>query len=159
MEIREAKKKFLREKFPLNYEPKEWEAYKEANCYPYAIGLKTNENFLIGDFIDCRMTRSCSIESILDVLQLELEALGFEVEECETEDSIAKGFKIYLKFDAMHNYHFLRQDSDGLWSHKASGRLPNRNDTAGYEIEDPDAMCDPPFEGYCFHVTPRNFET
>ena len=78
MTIEEARQLLSNEVFPLRYDPDEWEYYLGANCYPYAIGLKTNESFMIGDLIGRRVTNKDSIVTILYVLHLELETLGFE---------------------------------------------------------------------------------
>ena len=158
MTIEEARQLLSNEVFPLRYDPDEWEYYLGANCYPYAIGLKTNKSFMIGDLIGRRVTNKDSIVTILYVLHLELETLGFEVLECCTEDIVPEGsHKIYLEKNSCGEYHFLRQDEDGLWSHKAADFSPNRRDTAGYLITDPDSMCNPAFEGYCFMLTREEF--
>lgn len=154
MTIEEARQLISNEDFPLRYDPDEWELYLGANCYPYAIGIKTNEPFIIGDLIGKRVTSKDSIINILYVLHLELEALGFEVVECCTEDIAPEGFqKIYLERNSLGEYHFLRQDDNGLWSHKAADFLPTQSDTSGYLITDPDSMLDSSFEGYCFMLT------
>lgn len=156
MTIFEARQLISYEVFPLRFNPEEWVDYNGANCYPYALGLKTDESFLIGDFIGKRMTHANSLADILYILHLELEALGFEVIECCTEDIAPEGsFKIYLERNEIGEYHFLREDEDGFWSHKAADFAPNRRDTAGYLISDPDSMCNPAFEGFCFMLTPE----
>lgn len=151
MNLKEAKERVSQEEFPQEFNPREWEAYKGAGCYPYALGIKTDEAFLIGDLIGRRVTHHNTEEEILEVLMIELEEMGFEVLECDTMDIAEEGcFKIYLEINQNGEYHFLRQDSDGIWSHKAPDHLPHRKDTAGYEIIDPDSMVAPGFVGYCF---------
>lgn len=158
MTIEEARQILSNEVFPLRYNPDEWEDYNSSNCYPYALGLKTNESFLVGDIIGKRVTDKDSIDILLYTLRLELEALGFEMLECCTEDIAPEGsFKIYLERNSSGEYHFLREDEDGLWSHKAADFSPNRRDTAGYLITDPNSMCNPAFEGYCFMLTREEF--
>ena len=158
MTIEEARNLLSNEVFPLRYDPDEWEDYDGSNCYPYAIGLKTNEALLVGDIIGKRVTDKDSINTLLYILQLELEALGFEMLECCTEDIAPEGsFKIYLERNSSGEYHFLREDDDGLWSHKAADFPPNRRDTGGYLITDPDSMCNPAFEGFCFMLTREEF--
>lgn len=156
MTIEKARQLLSNEVFPLRYDPDEWEDYDGANCYPYAIGLKTNESLLIGDIIGKRVSDKDSIDVILYTLHLELESLGFEMLECCTEGIAPEGsFKIYLRRNSWGRYHFLRQDKGGLWSHKAADFSPNQRDIAGYLITDPDSMCDLSFEGYCFMLTPE----
>ena len=156
MTIFEARQHISYEDFPLRFNPEEWADYNGANCYPYALGLKTDEAFLIGDFIGKRMTHINSLTDVLYILHLELEALGFQVIECCTKDIVPEGsFKIYLERNELGEYHFLREDEDGFWSHKAADSPPNRRDTAGYLIRDPDLVSSPAFEGYCFMLTPE----
>lgn len=153
MKIEEARKKIERIEYPLEYDPDKWSYFNGANCYPYALGIETNESFLIGDLIGRRVTEKDSDSTKLYVLKEELEALGFEVEECDTSDYIDEehSYKIYLEInDATGEYHVLRCDSDGLWSHKAADFKPNRMDTAGYLICDPDDMVAPGYHGWCF---------
>lgn len=155
MTIEEARQLLSQEVFPQGYNPDSWKAFNGANCYPYALGLKTNESLLIGDLIGRRVTEKDSIDTLLYVLQLELQELGFEMMECDTTDVLPEGaFKIYMQRNSLGKYHFLRQDDDELWSHKASDVAPSRRDTTGYIITDPDAMCCPAFEGYCFMLYP-----
>lgn len=155
MTILEARQIISNEVFPLRYNPEDWKNFNGANCYPYALGIKTNDSFLVGDLIGKRITSKNSISDLLYVLRVEIEELGFEMEECCTDDIVPDGsFKIYMECNKLGEYHFLREDEDGLWSHKAADFPPNRRDTAGFLIKDPDAMCNPAFEGYCFVLTP-----
>lgn len=45
--------------------------------------------------------------------------------------------KIALVVDADEDYHFYRQDSNGMWSHKPGGTAVTNLDAAGNEIYDP----------------------
>ena len=77
--------------------------------------LKTCPNMLIrilGDNPDMMMTR-------------------FE-EKCPVNTS-----KIAIVVDPKEDYHFLRQDSNGLWSHKAGARPVKNIDALGHMIWDP----------------------
>lgn len=58
-------------------------------------------------------------------------------------------FKIYLQREEQTGYyHFLRQDEDGIWSHKFPNELPTRKDSFGNEITNPDMMV----YGWCFRL-------
>ena len=62
--------------------------------------------------------------------------------------------KIYLQREENTGYyHFLREDEDGLWSHKFPNELPTREDSAGYLIKDPEAMVEVSFIGWCFKLS------
>lgn len=151
MTLLEARKLIDEVDYPLDYNHEEWERYLGANCYPYSLGMKTNEAFLVGDLIGRRLTAKDSDAIKKYILRTELEELGFEVEECDVYDISDDGFKIYFQVDEKTGeYHLIRCDSDGFWSHKAADYLPNRRDSLGYIIEDPEAMVEPGFHGWCF---------
>lgn len=151
MNLFEARQLIDEVEYPLEYDHDEWEEFKGANCYPYSLGMKTSESFLIGDLIGRRVTEKDSDATTLYILRTELKALGFEVEECDVYDISDDGYKIYLQInDKNGEYHLLRCDNDGIWSHKAADFLPNRSDSGGQTIEDPEAMIEPGFHGWCF---------
>lgn len=135
------------------FNPSKWEGFLEAGCYPYALNLKVNQFFLVGDLIGKRCTSNTEDDVLVKTLKEELEVIfDYEVKEVETDIKPQKGEKkIYLqRHEHTGHYHFLREDSDGLWSHKYPGELPERKDSIGKIIEDPDAMIDAPFIGWCF---------
>lgn len=141
--------------YPLEYDGScDWSEYPRANCYTYALGLPMDQGFLIGDFIGKRMTHGDRRERILEVLVEELEELGFWVMECEVTDYVEDGcFKIYVEFDTMNNYHFLRQDAEGTWSHKSAHEMPNQTNYTGTKIINPEAVTTvDKYVGYCFMV-------
>lgn len=141
--------------FPLTFSSSEWNDCPDANCYPYALGLKVNNSFLIGDFIGKRVTASTPNWKKIMVLKEEMLSLGLSFFECESDSTVPENYgKIWIQiFDSTNRYHFIRQDSDGLWSHKSSYKKPNRNDISGFEILDPDTMICPGFTSYCFAIT------
>jgi hypothetical protein len=53
------------------------------------------------------------------------------------ERCAANTSKIALVVDPKEDYHFLRQDSNGLWSQKAGARPVKNVDAAGHTIWDP----------------------
>lgn len=136
-----------------DYDPFSWMNLKEAGCYPYALNLKTNKFFLVGDLIGKRCNSIVSDKILIETMKEELKSIfDYEVIEVDTDELVARNEKkIYLQRDDHTGYyHFLRQDSDGFWSHKFPNELPERKDSYGQVIRDPDAMVESSFKGWCF---------
>ena len=131
---------------------KTWENFLGAGCYQYAIDCYSNDFLVVGDIIGKRCDEHVSDETLIKVLTEELEILGYNVKEVETDYTLQKGEKkIYVQRDEHTGYyHFLKQDSNGLWSHKYPGEMPTTIDNSGQEIEDPESMVEAPFYGWCF---------
>lgn len=140
-------------KNPPKFEPEKWRNYLEAGCYPYALNLKVDDFFLVGDLIDLRCTTYVSDEELISILKCELrEIFGYEIYEAEKDTNLKEGEKlIYLQREEQTgSYHLLRKDEDGKWSHKYPRELPTQKDSAGMVIEDPECMVDRPFHGWYF---------
>lgn len=135
--------------------PEEWKAVIEAGCYPYALDMPINKKVLIGDFIGKRCTEQVSDEMLISTLIEELNYLGYKVREENSLSEVLKEDekKIFLQRE-IHTgyYHLVRQDKDGLWSHKYPGELPTCLDSTGYVIEIPESMSERPFDGWCFYL-------
>lgn len=156
----EARKMILRKgvKLPPKYRPNKWKHAIKAGCYPYAIELFTDEFLVVGEIIGKMCTSHVSDEKLISVLKEELEEIGYyDVAEIDVDKEIAlEESKIYLQRNQHTGfYHFLRQDEDGLWSHKFPNELPTRKDSAGYDIVDPEMMVDTAFDGWCFRLKKR----
>lgn len=104
--------------------------YNNSNCYMYALGLTTPKIFAsiyeykeIDDLIHnlgfiSDIPYSTSLKENLYSLQCDLENLGIDSYECTMlGDTHHGGYKIAL-FKAPYDFHFIRQNSDGSWSHK-----------------------------------------
>lgn len=140
------------------FNPNEWSEYLEAGCYPYVLDLKMNQFFLIGDFIGKRCTGSTTDEELVETFKEELNIIfDLDVNEVSTEYPLKEGErKVYIqREDHTGYYHLLRQDNDGIWSHKYPRELPVREDSIGETIKDPDMMVDTPFSGWCFLLKQR----
>lgn len=155
MTIKTARKLAKRTLKTPKYEPNKWRNAKGAGCYPYAINLLKNEFFVVGEFIGKRCTEKTSNEDLVKTLKEELDVLGYNAEEIDVEEAISEDeMKIYLQREEQTGYyHFLREDADGLWSHKYPDELPTRQDSAGYIIKDPECMVEIPFIGWCFKLS------
>lgn len=137
------------------YEPLDWEECLGAGCYPYALGLKVNQFFVVGDIIGKHCNNNVSDDYLIDVLKEEIEfILDCVVEEVETDIILEEGERlIYIQREEHTGYyHFLRQDDNGMWSHKYPNELPTNRDSAGVIIEDPDSMVEAPFYGWCLLI-------
>lgn len=140
------------------FEPSKWNdnkyIRKSHNCYAYAL-----------DRIDMKMAKKC--EKILKSgktwkcprLQPGNEPNNKSIKSCKImenrmmkngnniykikDNKIPKGFyKIALTCkDDKTDYHFYRQDQNGLWSHKNSWRKATNKDAKGRLIKDP-KKCD-----------------
>ena len=106
---------------------KKWKKYLGASCYQYAIDFYSNEFLLIGDIIGKRCNEYTSDEKIIATLREELEVLGYELTETETYAPLKKHeTKIYFQRDQNSGYyHFLKQDNNGIWSHKIPNEMPS----------------------------------
>lgn len=137
------------------YEPEKWNnnkyIRKSHNCYAYAL-----------DKIDLRMAKKCKniLKSGKTWKCPRIQPAGYpdnkSIKTCKTmekrlmSDSIKKAglvvpkgyYKIALtcKYDKT-DYHFYRQDDNGLWSHKNSWRKATNKDARGRLIKDP-RTCD-----------------
>lgn len=105
--------------------------YNNCNCYCYALGItapdifaktfeyKEIDNFChnIG-FMTDEMHASTDLNDNLFWLQKDLELLGIDYYECTMlGDTHHGGYKIAF-FKAPFDFHFIRQNMDGSWSHK-----------------------------------------
>lgn len=105
--------------------------YNNCNCYCYALGItapdifaKTFEYKEIDDFchnigfMTNEMHSSSDLDDNLYWLQKDLEKLEIDSYECTMlGDAKHGGYKIAF-FKSPYDFHFIRQNIDGIWSHK-----------------------------------------
>ena len=132
-------------------EVKKWKKYLGASCYQYAINFYSNEFLLVGDIIGKRCNEYSSDETLIETLREELEVLSYEITETETYTPLEKHeTKIYLQRDQNSGYyHFLKQDNNGIWSHKYPNEMPTTL-INGKKLINPDLITKPPIYGRCF---------
>jgi|GEM_PF-7043532 len=89
--------------------PNDWKDLKEAGCYSYAIGLKTNEYYLIGDFIGMRCNSKVSYEELINIFREEMiKIFNYDAEEVLVKTKVLKGEKkIYIQRDNHTGYYHL----------------------------------------------------
>lgn len=151
--LEEVRERLSKIEYPLEFDPTQWEDKMRANCYTYALGLDEDEGFLIGDFIGKRVTDKNTMSKQLDIFKEELEALGFDIIKCDVDDFAEEGYqKIYIEWNEKNQYHFLRQNADGVWSHKAEGFLPTIYDKSGHIILNPENRFEHIY-GMCFLIS------
>lgn len=140
------------------YDPKGWKDELDAACYLYALDIHLNKFCLLGDFIGKTCNEKVSDQKLINTFFEEIKFLGFDAKEVDVEYSPQEGEKkIYLQRSQLTGeYHFLRQDDDGIWSHKFSWDYPHRKDTEGNIIYDPECMVEVPFLGWCFALKKTN---
>ena len=110
--------------------------YFNGNCYCYALMLPTPKEFYDAymnacDDVDLPLSfhhdvgfiseKKCFLKppKLLDNLKSDLDSLGIYYYETDI-DSINNhgGYKISLYYNYGEDFHFIREDSDGKWSHK-----------------------------------------
>jgi hypothetical protein len=147
-------------KSPLNgyeppYEPNRWNATKEIrethNCFAYAMNVNDPKQI-----VNCRKNKDCNVSfhqpgsasghnqfsSERDKTCPEMigRILGDNpgirqttfTARCPNETS-----KIAIVVDPKEDYHFFRQDTNGMWSHKPGGTAVTNKDSSQRPIYDP----------------------
>ena len=122
----------------INTNKRRWNNILTTNCYAYALGLDIAEN----EIKECAYQPgviSCSFESIdrtehfaystlIDCIHSDMQKLGIDIREVDPFEIVPDDeWKIAL-FTVFHAYefyseylsdfHFLRQNKDGIWYHK-----------------------------------------
>lgn len=141
----------------VKYNPNKWKYAMKSGCYPYAINIFIDKFLLIGDLIGKPCNEKVSDEKLIKTFLKEMEFLKYEVKEIDSYQEIKENeWKVYIQREEHTGYyHFLRQDEDGIWSHKFPNELPIRTDSAGQIIKSPDEMIEAPFNGWCFCLKQR----
>ncbi len=122
--------------------PENWINVMETNCYAYALGLDIKENdickyayrpgtisvnrklFVYKDEKEEMLhSKYLSYDSFIDKLESDLECLNLEYREAGLGEPIdSDEWKIALLTrkddDRIRDFHFIRQNSDGIWTQK-----------------------------------------
>jgi len=176
---------------PLNgwephYDPNVWskpEVYKAMNCYAYAMdfrGPEMIEKCRRNNARECRQffpqpgalngernalnaaeRRTCpNVEKLMIA-----DVPGIEKSTRNAVCPVGKS-KIALVVDKGEDYHFYRQDSNGLWSHKDGGNKIKNYDALNRKIFDPETASrnythkgsSLNYDDFCgFYCAPRNY--
>lgn len=109
------------------------------NCYDYAMNNTRKQSekthpghTVLGNDLEGSNVRSCAqMEMRLELDHPELEKVSYETE-------CPKGkYKIGMMIDPDDDYHFIRQDKDGTWSHKPGSANVRNTDFNNKLLEDP----------------------
>ncbi len=121
------------------FNPNDWMPFLEASCYSYVLDLKENKFLLVGELTGNTCVTYTPTEVLIGVLINELRTVfNYDVIIVNLDFKVKEGErKIYFQRDRTGNYHFLREDKDGTWSHKYPGSLPTNLDEDGNVIKDP----------------------
>ena len=142
LEIEKLYLEFLKEEIKLgtnypNYQD-DFEDYHFGNCYTYALGLPSFKSFIeqfthlvaddifpfnIGFMVRAQCYENRELEKLLQNFDLDCDALGIQVYETHhLEQNTHGGYKIafYVSYcrGTINDFHFIRQNRDGIWSHK-----------------------------------------
>ena len=163
---------WLRSLFPQNpdidaghdsgptYTPEEWNVpglQEVSNCYSYALD---DVNRGKSDKHQPGMVHSSTYSPEpyrASDLTARVLADNRVVSVADVTDVPPDGFYRIVLFVSFTDYHFMRQDNDGYWSHKPGRRMAKNTDWSGELITDPLSCNTGPYFAYinCFHV-PNN---
>lgn len=133
----------IRDKINLSFHP--WINGDKSNCYAYALGLDVNETEIISYAFNPGVISGATdviwsddifgYEDLLLGIGADLDALGIEFKKVSPLYCTKEGeWKIALFVDGyrgvLEDFHFLRQNEDGVWYHKDGylGEVTNRDD-------------------------------
>lgn len=103
---------------------------EDTNCYGYAVNQADNRqpgfsHYGGADIDPIPMARAVAADGLLPI--------GREESCPDNQTKLA----LFIRNDYT-DYHWLRQDADGTWSHKRTGAAPRNTDSAGEVIYDPE---------------------
>ena len=126
---------------PNGFNPEEY-VWRNNDCYAYATNLKRPMDY-IGDISGYKNKAHFSKEELIERLVSDMEKenvyvyeTNFEQEPSDWEWKIAV-FSVETSRKEKYDYHFMREDSNGRWSHKFRGEKPTDKDLDGIKIVDP----------------------
>lgn len=123
----------------IQIKPKEWINLETTNCYAYALGLDINENDICEYAYQPGSISSKVANLIIHFnyflysvliknIEKDFETLGISYKEIEPDDEIqddewkialfVEFYDKYFMDDLISDFHFLRANSNGVWTHK-----------------------------------------
>lgn len=122
---------------PFEFAPNIWNNNLDANCYEYLLNFRNSYNppLTVGSVINYKFEPFYSNQDLVSILQEELHALGFSMEETNNSNNVRNNkLKFFLSRSRCGDYHFYRLDSNSEWSHKFSFSFPSNLDFSGNKI-------------------------
>lgn len=147
--IEKVKKILNKNNYPTDFNLDLWSTvYDNTNCYAYAIDsyiadtLKyPNSIYYPGSFSGAPFCHEYTKETILEGFDLDMKSLGFVYFKSSLSEPLEEGeFKVLISVNNKSgDFHFMRQDLDGFWSHKRGWNgLPMNLSKAGEKILNPE---------------------
>ncbi len=130
--INQVKEAVDKQPIPPIYNPDEWKGIY-FNCYAYAMRMlvdfwEYNYNHIVGPGIISGCIKEpyqFEKENVLQYFKKDCKALGLKVLSTNLEEQISEDeYKIAVYVWEGRDYHFARQDSNGIWSEKNCWRGP-----------------------------------
>lgn len=128
-------------KKPTGFNPDNYPV-KEADCYAYAINFDKSIDY-VGKIAGFKNKNYFSKEEIINRLISDMEKMNVFVRESSYEEELSEWeWKIcvfYVKNgqNDEYDYHFMREDQKGRWSHKFRNKKPTDKDMDLQTIIDP----------------------
>ena len=114
----EQLRQIVKEKeWPCSSEHWDIEFNKDTNCLLYALGLKYADKdrnvFVYNSYIGLGE----QLEGLMDELQIRYRKIS-SCDEAEENEFIIKGFEFFHPLLMKNDFHIIRRDPSGVWSHK-----------------------------------------
>lgn len=130
---------------PEGFCPTKWIDARENSCYFYAINymIPLKENIDVGEIGGIRPELYYTDFELIRRLYADMKALHAEIRRSSLEEVAGiREWKIAMFNSQSHNfeeydYHFMREERPGLWSHKFVNVLPDTRDNNDDIIVDP----------------------
>lgn len=124
----------------LSFNPAAWDddliLKAHTNCLTYALNCPEMDHARIGELRQPQHLPRLSAPFDAARLKNELEKEGLR--EISERDAVThKGHVIALLISPTYDYHFLRRDDNGAWSHKRVNAAPRQTDSNGTIIRNP----------------------
>lgn len=148
--------KMRRDKLKLKFEPSQWNDYINASCYTYALNIPTNEWLIVGNIAYQRkLETNCEDSLLIKTIQKEALLVGYNDVVISQNELILQNYDTIYMSRCRENgyYHFFRNDSGIIWSHKKAFELPTRIDFYGNVILDPKKSAEGGYDiGYYIYI-------
>lgn len=146
-----------RENFELRFDPAQWNVYPKASCYTYALNLPVTERLFVGDIAYGNKLKAdeCDDKMLIETIKKEILMVGYnDVIISESRIDIPNYSLIYVSRTRTNGfYHFFRNDSGIIWSHKKTLTAPTRIDCYGNIIINPRKSAEEGFNiGYYIYI-------
>lgn len=143
-QIRLMSESFERNSYCITYEPDEWtKLSKDTNCFLYAMNMKNHFNKYVvgsfGNFHDLIAENNISLDKAISLQREKLDTIGIQYKISSLDEQVPEGYYKVAFYISKKDYHWIRQDDNGTWSHKRGWFLrPTNRDIDGNIIYNPE---------------------